>query len=232
MALPGGSWATPDLAADATQDAFIHAYEAIARFRGGIFRSWLLRITANASYDILRRAQRRPTTTLPDPEEGQAELPDVDAPNPVAEATRSELYRHLDLALRRSARGPARGGRAVRRVRHGLQRGGRRDLNGPGHRQIAHPSRAASTARADGRPPGTVRALRPSGPMTMQHHDHPEDERLAALAGGDPDTAGDPALREHVADVRSLLLACGRAARTADRAGRAAGCRADHARSS
>ena len=89
-----------DLAADATQDAFVHAYGAIGRFRGGIFRSWMLRITANASYDILRRAQRRPTTTLPDPEAGQAELPDAEAPNPVAEAARSELYRQLDLALR------------------------------------------------------------------------------------------------------------------------------------
>jgi|SRR5687767_3600513 RNA polymerase sigma-70 factor (ECF subfamily) len=89
-----------DQAADATQDAFVHAYDAIAKFRGGIFRSWMLRITANASYDILRRAQRRPTTVLPDPEEGAAELPDVDAPNPVVEATRSELYRHLDVALR------------------------------------------------------------------------------------------------------------------------------------
>jgi RNA polymerase sigma-70 factor (ECF subfamily) len=89
-----------DQAADATQDAFIHAYDAIARFRGGIFRAWLLRITANASYDILRRAQRRPTTELPDPEEGAAELPDVNAPNPVVEAGRSELYRHLDAALR------------------------------------------------------------------------------------------------------------------------------------
>ena len=89
-----------DQAADATQDAFIHAYDAIARFRGGIFRSWLLRITANASYDILRRSQRRPTTTLPDPEEGAAELPDADAPNPVVEAGRSELYRYLDAALR------------------------------------------------------------------------------------------------------------------------------------
>jgi len=88
-----------DLAADATQDAFVHAYDAIGRFRGGIFRSWLLRITANASYDILRRAQRRPTTQLPEPEEGQAELADVRAPNPVAEAVRSELYRQLDLAL-------------------------------------------------------------------------------------------------------------------------------------
>jgi RNA polymerase sigma-70 factor (ECF subfamily) len=89
-----------DQAADATQDAFVHAYDAIGKFRGGIFRSWMLRITANASYDILRRAQRRPTTLLPDPEEGAAELPDMDAPNPVVEAARAELYRHLDVALR------------------------------------------------------------------------------------------------------------------------------------
>jgi RNA polymerase sigma-70 factor (ECF subfamily) len=89
-----------DQAADATQDAFVHAYDAIAKFRGGIFRSWMLRITANASYDILRRAQRRPTTVLPDPEEGASELPDMGALNPVVEATRAELYRHLDVALR------------------------------------------------------------------------------------------------------------------------------------
>ena len=90
-----------ELAADATQDAFLHAYDAIGRFRGGIFRSWLLRITANASYDLLRRAQRRPTTALPEPEEGQAELSDAAAPNPVAESIRAELYRHLEVALRR-----------------------------------------------------------------------------------------------------------------------------------
>jgi RNA polymerase sigma-70 factor (ECF subfamily) len=90
-----------ELAADATQDAFLHAYDAIARFRGGVFRSWMLRITANASYDLLRRAQRRPTTALPDPDEGQAELPDADAPNPVAESIRAELYRHLEAALQR-----------------------------------------------------------------------------------------------------------------------------------
>ena len=89
-----------DQAADATQDAFVHAYDAIGSFRGGVFRSWMLRITANASYDILRRAQRRPTTELPDPEEGEAELPDEAAPNPVVEAARAELYRHLDAALR------------------------------------------------------------------------------------------------------------------------------------
>jgi RNA polymerase sigma-70 factor (ECF subfamily) len=89
----------PDLAADATQDAFIHAYDHIAAYRGGIFRSWLLRITANASYDILRRAQRRPTTALPDVEAGEAELADPFGADPVAEAGRAELYRALDRAL-------------------------------------------------------------------------------------------------------------------------------------
>lgn len=90
----------PDQAADATQDAFIHAYKAIGSYRGGIFRSWLLRITANASYDILRRAQRRPSSPLPDPDEGAPELPDPGAVNPVTEAGRSEMYRHLEVALR------------------------------------------------------------------------------------------------------------------------------------
>ena len=90
-----------DKAADATQDAFVHAYRAIGSYRGGVFRSWLLRITANASYDIMRRQQRRPTTTLPDPDEGAPELPDLTAPNPVTEAAKSELYRHLEVALKK-----------------------------------------------------------------------------------------------------------------------------------
>jgi RNA polymerase sigma-70 factor (ECF subfamily) len=89
-----------DLAADATQDAFIHAYEHLGSYRGGAFRSWLMRITANAAYDILRRAQRRPTTGLPDPEEGEADIPDPLGVNPVAESARLDLYRALDVALR------------------------------------------------------------------------------------------------------------------------------------
>jgi len=90
----------PDLAADAAQDAFVHAYNAITGYRGGLFRSWILRITANASYDILRRAQRRPTVEMPDVEEGEPELADPVAPDPEAEFGRAELYRHLDAALR------------------------------------------------------------------------------------------------------------------------------------
>jgi hypothetical protein len=34
--------------------------------------------------------------------------------------------------------------------------------------------------------------------MTMDHRTHPEDERLAALAGGDPDATRDAALHAHV----------------------------------
>lgn len=91
----------PDQAADATQDALLHAFNAIGSYRGGVFRSWLLRITANASYDVLRRAQRRPTTTLPDAAEGEAELPDYGADDPVFTAERGEMFRVLEGALQR-----------------------------------------------------------------------------------------------------------------------------------
>ncbi len=51
-------------AADATQDAFLSAFKAIGKFRGGSFKSWLLRIVTNACYDQLRLKQRRPATSL------------------------------------------------------------------------------------------------------------------------------------------------------------------------
>ncbi len=53
-----------EAAADMTQDAFISAYRKIGSFRGGSFKSWLLRIVTNACYDELRRRKRRPTTPL------------------------------------------------------------------------------------------------------------------------------------------------------------------------
>jgi RNA polymerase sigma factor (sigma-70 family) len=51
---------------DATQEAFILAYKGLAKFRGGSFRAWLLRIVANACYDELRRRKRRPTVSWED----------------------------------------------------------------------------------------------------------------------------------------------------------------------
>lgn len=52
------------LAADATQDTFISAYKNLKSFRGGSFKSWLLRIVTNACYDELRRKKRRPSVSL------------------------------------------------------------------------------------------------------------------------------------------------------------------------
>lgn len=54
----------PEDAADVAQEAFIAAYRHINAFRKGSFRAWLLRITANLSYDVLRRRKSRPTSPL------------------------------------------------------------------------------------------------------------------------------------------------------------------------
>jgi RNA polymerase sigma-70 factor (ECF subfamily) len=45
-------------AQDAVQEGMIHAFRHIKSFRGGNFKSWLARVTVNASYDELRRGKR------------------------------------------------------------------------------------------------------------------------------------------------------------------------------
>jgi len=51
-------------AEDATQDAFLSAWRSIGSFRGGNFKAWLLRITANVCRDHLRKLKRRSFTSL------------------------------------------------------------------------------------------------------------------------------------------------------------------------
>lgn len=46
-------------AEDAAQEAFLSGYRAIARFREGSVRAWLLRIAANECKDELRRRKRK-----------------------------------------------------------------------------------------------------------------------------------------------------------------------------
>jgi RNA polymerase sigma-70 factor (ECF subfamily) len=51
-------------AEDAAQDAFFSAWRKIGGFRGGNFKAWLLRITANICRDQLRKVKRHPTVSL------------------------------------------------------------------------------------------------------------------------------------------------------------------------
>jgi RNA polymerase sigma-70 factor (ECF subfamily) len=55
-----------EAAADACQDAFLKAYQAIKQYRGGSFKSWLMRIVTNTCYDHLRYKGRRPANSLED----------------------------------------------------------------------------------------------------------------------------------------------------------------------
>ena len=75
-----------DLAADATQEAFISAFRAINSYRGGSFKAWLLRTVTNACYDELRRKKRRPTTPLePETDDGE----EVESPRWLADPSAS-----------------------------------------------------------------------------------------------------------------------------------------------
>ena len=91
-------------AADATQDTFLSAYQALGRFRGGSFKSWLLRIATNACYDQLRRRQRRPTVSLDqlmDDEEHPIDFPSSDRESdPEDRALQNELSLEIQRALR------------------------------------------------------------------------------------------------------------------------------------
>jgi RNA polymerase sigma-70 factor, ECF subfamily len=49
----------PPTAEDVTQDAFIHAFRSLRRFRGQAkFSTWLFRITRNCAVDAIRRRER------------------------------------------------------------------------------------------------------------------------------------------------------------------------------
>jgi len=91
----------PQAAEDAAQEAFISAYQALRRFRGGSFKSWLLRIVTNACYDELRRRKRRPQSSLDDLTDDNESFAFLRSPNegPEAYQERRELVRALEHCL-------------------------------------------------------------------------------------------------------------------------------------
>ena len=94
----------PAAASDATQEAFISAYEHIEGFRGkypSSFKSWLMRIVSNACYDELRRRKRHPTKSIEDfeidEEANPALVSDTEGPETFAE--REEMARVIEAGI-------------------------------------------------------------------------------------------------------------------------------------
>ncbi len=91
-----------DAAADVSQETFLSAYRNLRSFRGGVFRSWLLRIATNACYDALRAQKRRPTVSIDasDGDEDATPLHLVDSsPGPEDAVQRRELAAFLQRGL-------------------------------------------------------------------------------------------------------------------------------------
>ena len=84
----------PETAEDVTQEAFVHAFRSLPRFRGTAkFSTWLYRIARNCAVDAIRKRDRRKRL-----ERGLAE------PEPVADASLRAALGHAIDALPRDLR--------------------------------------------------------------------------------------------------------------------------------
>ena len=84
----------PETAQDVTQEAFVHAFRSLPRFRGTAkFSTWLYRIARNCAVDAIRKRDRRKRL-----ERGLAE------PEPVADASLRAALVHAIDALPRDLR--------------------------------------------------------------------------------------------------------------------------------
>jgi RNA polymerase sigma-70 factor (ECF subfamily) len=95
-----------DSAADAVQDSFVKAYRALGGFKGGLFKSWLLRIVVNTCYDLLRVQQRYVSEPIEDDPSGNSEETRVarqlvdshESPDEYVE--RMELSSYIEIGIR------------------------------------------------------------------------------------------------------------------------------------
>ena len=88
-------------AADAAQDAFLSAFRNLHSFRGGSFRSWILRIATNACYDVLRARKRRPAVSLDNPLDDEDEAARLQIADRAEAPDEFALRRELAAAIQR-----------------------------------------------------------------------------------------------------------------------------------
>ena len=88
-----------DQAADAVQDAFLHAFRHIQGFRGGLVRSWLNKIAVNAAMDAQRYKKRRPADPYPELEDESWQPPADASADPVTTSLAVERHTILQGAL-------------------------------------------------------------------------------------------------------------------------------------
>ena len=89
----------PEAAEDAAQETFLKAYQNLARYDvERSFATWLLSIAAHHCIDRLRRKKFN-SFSIDEDEEGQAELPDLSAPDPETETVRKQTREHLQGCL-------------------------------------------------------------------------------------------------------------------------------------
>ncbi len=95
----------PEIAADATQEAYVRAYNSLRNFRGqSAFTTWLYRIVVNVCLDHLRQRKRQPCS-LDAPAAGAEDTAPLRLPpspdTPQQQAERRERQRVVQEALMR-----------------------------------------------------------------------------------------------------------------------------------
>ncbi len=85
-------------AADVTQEVLLRLWRNLEMLDGNV-AAWLLRVTRNYCFDLMRQRRSR-RTALGNPEEPEAaQLPDTGRPSPERLAQSSDLGRHLRRAV-------------------------------------------------------------------------------------------------------------------------------------
>jgi RNA polymerase sigma-70 factor, ECF subfamily len=88
-------------AEDVVQESFLRAYRQLGRFESRAnFGTWLYRIVANCSVDMMRAKQARHDQTRSEPLETAVEVSAVDTPDPQRLAESAEINRRVQDALR------------------------------------------------------------------------------------------------------------------------------------